>query len=124
MRTKGWPAAVACAVLVLLPARLAVPPARPRAPEPPAFEADGLALAPPDLLGHVLGLPLGPRLEETAPANVASAPPAEADPLAAAAAFVAATSVPEPGWLALLSLASAAAASRGRRRCLPRRPGR
>jgi hypothetical protein len=124
MRTKEWHAALACAALALLPARLAAPPALARAVEPPAFEATALALVTPDLLSPALGLPLGPRLEDTAPAPVASAPPAAEDPLAAPAAFVAATAVPEPAWLALLSLASAAAASRGRRRCPPRHPHR
>jgi hypothetical protein len=112
------------AALALLPAQLATPPERNRAPDPPALEAGELALEAPDLLGSALGLPLGPGLEDTAPAAVSSAPPEGGDPLAASPALVAASTVPEPGWLALLSLASAAAASRGRRRCLPPRRGR
>ena len=124
MHPNGWGAALMGAALALLPAPLAVPPQPPRAPERAVLEKGELALATPDLLGPALGLALGPRLEDTAPADVAAAPPLEARPQGAGAAFVPATPVPEPGWLALLSLASAAAASRGRRRCLPRRPRR
>jgi hypothetical protein len=127
MRTNGWAAALAWTGLALLPARLAVSPGLTRSSEPAAFEAGDLALAAPDLLGPALGLPLGPRLEDTAPAAAASPPPdaSTPDPLAVpAASFPAPTAVPEPAWLGLLSLASAAAASRGRRRSPPRRPGR
>jgi hypothetical protein len=122
MRTDGWAAALVCAALALWPARLASPPVPAPPPERAALDADGLALAP-DLLRPALALSLGPGLEDTAPAAVSSAPPAALD-AHAASAFVAATAVPEPGGLALLSLASAAGAWRGTRRSLPRRRGR
>jgi hypothetical protein len=119
MRTNGWPAALACAALALWPARLASPPLPTPVPERAALDPAGLALAEPDLLGPALAVPLGPGLEETAPAAVSSAPPVDLAPPASTFALGAATTVPEPGWLALLSLASAAGVCRGTRRSLP-----
>lgn len=110
--------------LALVPSALGAPPAvRPpstRAPEAlPDPDPTRLALAPPDLLGAALRVGFGPRFEdlEAAPAPVSSAPP---ETPALLAPELAAASVPEPPpvWLGLLSLASAALASRGTRRCL------
>lgn len=126
-KRRSWIAAAAL-TLALVPSALGSPPLPPdaRAPLPlPDPDPTRIALAPPDLLGEALRVGFGPGLEDGgpmpafdgAPAPVGSPPP-ELPPLLGPELALAA-SVPEPSllWLGALSLASAALASRGRRRC-------
>jgi hypothetical protein len=126
-KRRSWLAAAVLA-LALVPSALGSPPApAARAPEAlPEPDPTRLALTPPDLLGEALRIGLGPRLEDRpdALAPVSSAPP-EAPPLLGPELALAA-SVHEPSalWLAALSVASLALASRGMRRSPRSRPRR
>jgi len=118
----------AALALALVPSALGTPPdAEPRSTDAPGALPDPdpnrLALAPPDLLGAALRVELGPRLEdlEAAPAPVSSPPPEAPALLAPDLSLAASVPEPSPVWLGVLSLASAAVASRGTRRCLRRR---
>ena len=115
---------VAALALALVPTALGMPPhaegPSTRAPEAlPDPDPTRLALAPREWVAEALRVEFEPRFEdlEVAPAPVSSPPP-EAPPLVGPD-LAAASSVPEPPsiWLGLLSLASAAVASGGRRRC-------
>ena len=119
-------------VAALVPSALGAPPQAvapsTHAPQPvPDPDPTRLALAPPDLVRDALRVGFAPRLEDLAPATPpVSSPPPDA-PALLGPELAAAASVPEPPsvWLlGLLSLASAAVASRGTRRCLRSRPDR
>jgi hypothetical protein len=125
-KRRSWLPAAALAVVLVPSALGAPPPQRPSgtlAPEPlPEPDPTRLALAPRDLLADALRIEVGPGFEHraAAPPPVSSPPPEP--PSLLGGELVLAAAVPEPpaAWLALLSLASAAVASRGMRRC-PRR---
>src|SRR5262245_42551413 len=118
-RRRAWLAAGLA--LGLVPTRLVdlgrAHPPEPRAAAPEADPAT-LALAPPDLLGPALRLPFDAGFESRAAPSEPSLLPAPSLDLEATPAFAAAH-VPEPALrlLVALSLASAAGASRGTRRC-------
>lgn len=110
----------AALALALVPTALGMPPhaegPSTRAPETlPDTDPTRLALVPRDWVEDALGVEVGPRFEEPEPAP---SPPPEAPELLGPD-LAAASSVPEPPsiWFGLLSLASAAVASGGRRRC-------
>jgi hypothetical protein len=116
--------------LALVPSALGAPP-QAEAPATPAPQAlpdpdpTRLALAPPDLLADALRVGFERRFAalEASPAPVSSPPPEAPETATLLGPELAvAASVPEPPsvWLGLLSLASAAVASRGTPRC-PRR---
>jgi hypothetical protein len=118
----------AALALALVPSALGTPP-QPDAPSArapralPDRDPTHLALAPQDLVADALRVEFAPRFDdlEAAPAPVSSPPPELPALLAPELALAASVPEPPPVWLGLLSLASAAVASRGTRRCLRRR---
>jgi hypothetical protein len=112
-------------VIVLLPSALAE--LRPAAtPRPTGSAETPQAFAPPELVALALGIEVAPRFELLAPEPPLrpEEPPPTAESLTQGLLQVARVPEPAAAWLFGLSAASAAFASRGRRRCLRPRPGR
>jgi len=114
---------VAALALALVPTALGLPPhpegPSTRAPETlPDPDPTRLALAPRELVAEALRVELEPRFEdlEVAPAPVSSPPPEAPPVLGPNPAAASGVAEPPSIWLSLLSLASAAVASGGRRR--------
>jgi hypothetical protein len=118
-KRRSWLAAAALA-LALVPSALGSPPRPPAARVPEALpepDPTRLALAPSDLVAEALAVGFDPVFEDAGPAPAVSSPPPEPPPLLGPELALAA-SVHEPSalWLAALSVASLAFASRGMRR--------